>query len=319
VEIRIEGLVVERGGRRVLDIPALVRGAGATTALLGPNGSGKSTLVRAIAGLHAPSAGTITGDGARADATIAWRRRFAVAFQRPIFVRGTVHDNLALGLRLRGVAAGERASRIERAAATCGVAHLLERDARALSGGEARRADLARALALDAPALLLDEPLAGLDAEARRSLLGDLPVILGAHARTGLVVTHDAAEAARLAEHLVVLVDGRVRAAGAVGELMRVPGDSAVAELLGYTVLRVDGAALAIPPGALRLGAEGGVCVMLDVERVVDALAHRLVLGRVGGLRVEVVAPDDAELPAPGSRVAASAARWVEVRGQESG
>ncbi|HET7738661.1 MAG TPA: ATP-binding cassette domain-containing protein, partial [Tepidiformaceae bacterium] len=173
-EVRIAGLRFQRGVRTVLDIPSLTLSAGSTTALLGPNGSGKTTLLRLIGGLERPSSGAITADEMPITPTRDARLLSAFAFQENVVLSGTVASNIELGLRVRGVRAAERPARVESAAAIAGVSHLLGRDARMLSGGEARRVSLARALVLRAPLTLLDEPLAGLDAATRAQLLDDL-------------------------------------------------------------------------------------------------------------------------------------------------
>ena len=121
-----------------------------------------------------------------------------------------------------------------------------------LSGGEAQRVNLARALALRAPVTLLDEPLAGIDRIARTQLLADLPRLLATFATTTIMVTHDREEAFRLADRLVVVIGGEVKAAGAKGSVYAHPPDRETAELLGYTVLPTAAGLVAITPGGLQ-------------------------------------------------------------------
>lgn len=144
-----------------------------------------------------------------------------------------------------------------------------------------------RARALRAPVTLLDEPLTGLDRPERARLLDELPYMLSRFAATSLLVTHDREEAFRLADYLVVLVEGRVHAAGGKSEVLRKPPDASVAELLGFTVLPHTGHLVAIPPGEVRLGC-GPLQFTLLVERIADLGHHRHVIGTVAGRRVDV-------------------------------
>ena len=239
--------------------------------------------------------------------------RTAIAFQEQVFVGGSVRRNLALALELKGVDPSDRPARIAEAAAECGVSEVLDRPARQLSGGEAQRVNLARALALRAPVTLLDEPLSGIDRLARIQLLDDLPRLLATFATTTVLVTHYREEAFRLAQHLVILVDWVVRAAGSTGAVFRAPADRTVAELLGYTVLPCDAGQIAVPPGGLLLG-ERAPGFTLMVERVVDMGNHPHVVGRVGNDRVDLrLAPGD-RLPAPGETVRVGARSYVVLR-----
>jgi ABC-type sugar transport system ATPase subunit len=289
MEVSIEQLRFIHGRRTILEIDHLLFAHGTTTALFGPNGSGKTTLLRLIAGLETPTAGRVP------QVTVS------LAFQRPVFIRGTVRSNLELGLVLRKVGAKEMADRVAEAAQEFGIASLLDRPARALSGGEAQRVNLARALCLRAPVTLLDEPLAGLDRIGRSQLLEELPHLLRTFATTTIIVTHDREEAFRLADHLVVLVEGRVRARGPSGQVYRCPADRLTAELLGYMIVPLADGFLAVPPGGLVPGSSEGSMEMV-VERVVDMGNHRDAVGHINGSRVSIRVPDG-DAPVSGSRV----------------
>ena len=251
MDVQIEGLRFRRDDRVVLDIPSLRLRGDRTTAILGPNGAGKTTLLRLIAALERPSEGRILAGGIPVRPDIRTRQNVAYVFQEDVFLRQSVRENLELGLRLRGVLERERNERIDGAAHLLGIAHLLDRRADHLSGGEGRRASLARALCLRAPLVLLDEPLAGLDPATYARLLDELPQVLGAFGATTVLVTHDRHEALRLGQDLVVLVDGRVHAAGGKREVVLNPAGTAVAEILGYSVLIANGRRVAVRAGGL--------------------------------------------------------------------
>ena len=306
MEIAIRGLAFERDGRRVLDIPALDLAVGSVTALLGANGAGKTTLLRILAGLEQPT----RGDVYLGDARSARDRSLttAMTFQEPVFLRGTVRRNLTLGLSLRGVPGNDVEARLRRAAEDTGIAALLDRPARELSAGESQRVNLARALALDAPVLLLDEPLAGVDRRTRQGLLRDLPRLIRSRGATTLIVTHDREEAFRLADRLAVMVDGRVVRSGAADDVYRNPGTADVAELLGYVVLDLAGERVAVPPDGFRLTSGNGVEQTMVVSDVVTVAGHRHVVGTVGAVPVELRLRGDDPAPQPGTE----ARLWLE-------
>ena len=180
--------------------------AGAPTVLVGPNGSGKSTLIRLAMGLIAPSRGRITWGGR----TESDGRRRAMVFQRPVMLRRTAAGNIAYALRAADVARAERARRAADILARVGLAHLADRPARRLSGGEQQRLALARALAHDPEVLFLDEPTASLDPAATKAVED----ILRGVAQSGVKIvlaTHDLGQARRLAGEIVFMLRGEVR------------------------------------------------------------------------------------------------------------
>ena len=235
--ISCRDLRVHAGDRELLHIPELHVPAGRTLAVLGPNGAGKSTLLRAIGLLstHRVS-GEILLDG-RPATRPRMRAAAAAVLQRPILRRGTVLDNAASGLRFRGIPRSRAHDRARTWLRALGVEHLAARDARTLSGGEAQRVSVARALAVGPAVLLLDEPFTGLDATTRADLLADLRAALREQPAATVLVTHDRHEARALAEDTALLVGGRLRQHGATAEIIDDPADLDAARLLGYTNL----------------------------------------------------------------------------------
>lgn len=198
------------------------------TALAGPSGSGKSTLLRLLNRLDDPVVGAVTWGGRQLD---EWdptelRRRVAMVFQRPPVFPGTVFDNLRVASPQLDPAGGAVA--LDRV----GLAtDFLDRDAGVLSGGEAQRMCFARALLTDPAVVLADEPTTSLDGAARRTI-EDLGRAIADTGVSFVWVTHDVDQLRRLADHVIVLVDGRVAAAGSLPELAR-HADPAVRELVG--------------------------------------------------------------------------------------
>lgn len=312
MDVTIEALRFERNGRTVLDIPSLHLRAGRTTAILGPNGAGKTTLLRLIAALERPASGRIVAAGASPTADASWRRHVAFVFQEEVFLHRSVRANLDLGLRLRGVDRGERRARIEQAVHLLGIADLVERRADRLSGGEARRVSLARALCLHASLALLDEPLAGLDPQTHARLLDELPRVLHAFGATTVLVTHDHREALRLGQDIAVLVGGAVHAAAEKRDLMLNPRTRAVAQVLGFVILDAGGKWVAVAPDAFGVG-PGAVEFRMHVDELLDLGHRREIAGTVGNARVHVSVPAAAAVPQRGDSLVIHAGHACDV------
>lgn len=232
--VRVEGVRRAYHGRTVLDIRALDLPAGATTAVLGPSGSGKSTLLGIAGLLERPDGGTVTYDGEVVTSRdAAARRRTAAVFQRPFLFKGTIAENVAYGLRLRRVAAAERAHLAAEILERVGLGGWGERSALTLSGGEAQRVALARALVLQPRLLLLDEPLASLDPVLKQRLAREFADTFADAPMTVMWVTHDQDEALTVSDRVVVLNEGRVMSAGHADEVMGIAADEWSARFLG--------------------------------------------------------------------------------------
>jgi tungstate transport system ATP-binding protein len=229
-------LAVLRGERVVATADRIAIERGETLAVLGPNGSGKTSLLLALATLL-PVRGDLLHNGRRIEDPVAFRRRCAVVFQRPLLLDRSVLDNAGLGLELRGVEARERRRRAQEALDRFGVGGLAKRPAVALSGGEAQRVSLARAFAVAPEILFLDEPFSALDPPTREALVADLARVLVDDGVSTLLVTHDREEAQALADRVAIVIDGRVRQVDRTDTVFGMPADVDVARFLTPQVL----------------------------------------------------------------------------------
>ncbi len=210
-DAELERIRVAFGERAVLAGASLALAAGEIVALLGPSGSGKSTLLRVVAGLERPAAGRVRIDGVDVTGLAPHRRGVGLVFQDDLlFPHLDVAGNVAFGLRMAGLLRAARAARVDELLALVGLEGFGRRRVGALSGGEAQRVALARALAPAPRVLLLDEPFAALDRALHDRLVDDVRALLVGLGTTALHVTHDVAEAERLATRVVRLDAGRV-------------------------------------------------------------------------------------------------------------
>jgi molybdate transport system ATP-binding protein len=280
---------------------------GETVALLGPNGAGKTTALRALAGLTPLSAGHLSLDGEDLSRTPPERRPIGVVFQDYLlFPHLSARDNIAFGPRRHGVDRRGAHAVADRWLDRVGLADHGRRKPRQLSGGQAQRVALARALAVDPVLLLLDEPLAALDARTRLDTRAELSRHLTAHPGATLLVTHDPLDALVLADRLVIVEQGRVVQEGDAATITARPRTDYVARLVGlnlyrgrgdgHTVALTDGftltttdsvhgdAFVAFPPAAVALhpGRPDGSprntwpAVLTDIQRHGDNLRIRL-------------------------------------------
>ena len=229
--------VSKRFGRAVaLDGVSLDVPAGHTHVLLGSSGSGKSTILRLVLGLTAPDAGTVAVDGALVEpasrATLVRRMGYVVQ-DGGLYPHLTAAANAALGAEALGWPRARIAARLDELAAMADLDRgALGRYPRELSGGQRQRVGLVRALLLDPPILLLDEPLGALDPIVRAELQVELARLFAALGKTVLFVTHDLREAALLARSITLLRAGRVVQQGAFADLVERPAEPFVAEFL---------------------------------------------------------------------------------------
>lgn len=234
--LSVKGLSIVKGSREILRAPELSVNQGEFVAVTGPNGSGKSTLLKALCFLEDLSAGEIIFQGrpvAGRQQIFQARRKMAMVFQDPLLLKGTVLENVTVGLKLRGVARQTRNEQAMYWLAKLGISALAHRQAQTLSGGEAQRVSLARAMVLEPEVLFLDEPFSSLDMPTTALLMGELKEILCETGTTTFMVTHELADVSYLAERMMVLLDGEIKQDGLVEEVLQWPVTSEVARFLG--------------------------------------------------------------------------------------
>ncbi len=291
-------LAVELSGRKVLDIPSLRVLPGEVLVVIGPNGSGKTTLLLCLALLLKPVEGTISylGQPVRnGSAVLQLRRRIAVVFQEPLLLNTTVWENVALGLRLRGISGNEAKDRTERWLERFGIASLARRQAKTLSGGEAQRTSLARAFALQPEVLFLDEPFAALDTPTRQALVEDFEKVLAETKVATVMVTHDRSEALALANRVAVLMGGNIRQVGSPQEVFSSPADEDVAGFVGVEniwrgVVSSQG---------------GGIASVSIGQQQIDAVSDLL----AGSNTTVCLRPEDVTISVPAPQAGHSSAR----------
>ena len=213
---------VVRGKRTILDVPSVEVRPGEVLAVIGPNGAGKTTLLSVLACLDFPTRGEVLYQGQRVTKrnALSIRRRMAVVFQEPLLLDGTVLDNVMLGLQLRGKRdeAKENAARwLDR----FGISGVSTQTPHTLSSGEAQRASLARAFALEPEILFMDEPFAAVDVISRRGLVREFQEVQQAAHTTTVLVTHDFGEVTTLATRVLVMHQGTIQAEGTPDEIAR--------------------------------------------------------------------------------------------------
>ena len=232
--LALEGVEVVREGRTILSLPRLEVREREVLAVVGPTGAGKSTLLRVLHFLDRPEAGVLAWRGAPVPwpAPLALRRRISMTFQDPLLLSGTTRENVAYGLSLRGEDGGGAREKVLDALRLLRVEHLADQRARTLSGGEAQRTALARALVLSPELLLLDEPFAALDAPIRKHLLEELRQAVRARGITCVYVTHEQSEAFSIADRIAVLRRGKLLQTGTPEEVLLRPRSRAVARFM---------------------------------------------------------------------------------------
>jgi len=263
--MKVENIILKRGGVTVLDIPELCVRPGRVLALIGPNGAGKSTLLLMLAGLLKPEQGKIYFQNmpveTRSDLAML-RRNVSVVFQEPLLLNSSVFENVALGLKFRNIKKEEIKSRVQKSLANFGISHLEKRSARTLSGGEAKRVSLARAFAIQPQIILLDEAFNSLDPPSRETIIEDLKNTLDETKITAVLALHDREETLRLAQDVSVMNSGKIVQSGTTVEIFNKPDSEFVAAFVGTeTILE----------GTIQRCSEGNVIVSVG-DREIEAV-----------------------------------------------
>jgi sn-glycerol 3-phosphate transport system ATP-binding protein len=302
---------------------------GAFCVLVGPSGCGKSTLLRMIAGLETVTAGEVDIGGRVVNAVEPAERDIAMVFQNyALYPHMSVYNNMAYGLRNRGLAKGEIEARVREAAQILEIEALLARKPKQLSGGQRQRVAMGRAIVRHPKVFLFDEPLSNLDAKLRIAMRVEIRKLQRRLKTTAVYVTHDQLEAMTLADLLVVMNGGVVEQIGAPLEVYQKPATTFVAAFIGappMNLLPLADAAprgwggglppttiLGVRPEDLMLAAAaapGGLELALAVEAVEHIGAESYVYGRSGAGHDLIVRVAADGAPALGSAVTATAPR----------
>jgi len=234
--LKVQKIAIDYDGRPLLTDVNFHVGKDETICLLGPSGSGKSTILRIIGGLVKPKAGRVYWNGADLASLPPHKRSFGFMFQDyALFPHLNVFENVAFGLRVRGLGQPEVQSRVEEALEIVQLASLGERSVVDLSGGEKQRVAFARAIAPDPVLLMLDEPLASLDRALREQLLEELHQLLAETDIPVIYVTHDQEEAFSIADRILLLNEGRILQAGPPDQVYNQPVSLWAADFFGFT------------------------------------------------------------------------------------
>lgn len=239
--VRFVDLHKSFGATKALDGLDLSIEAGELVSLLGPSGCGKTTALRVLAGFETPDSGRVLVNGVDITHVPAQRRDMGMVFQSySLFPNMHALDNVAFGLRMRGVGSAERRRRASELLEMVGLSKQAKRYAHQLSGGQQQRVALARALAIEPRVLLLDEPLSALDAKVRVQLREQIRALQTRLGTTTVFVTHDQEEALSISDRVCVMREGRIEQADAPAALYAHPATAFVAEFVG-TMNRVPG------------------------------------------------------------------------------
>jgi putative spermidine/putrescine transport system ATP-binding protein len=298
--VRLEGITKRFDRVVAVDRVSLVVRRGEFVCLLGPSGCGKTTTLRMIAGFVEPDEGRIAIDGEDVTDRPPNRRDIGMVYQSyALFPHMTVFDNVAFGLRMRGIGRAQRGERVRQALALVDLAGLEERRPAQLSGGQQQRVALARAIVIQPSVLLLDEPLSNLDAKLRQRMQLELRALQRRVGITTIHVTHDQEEALTLADTVVILNRGAVEQVGSPQDVYARPRSAFVGDFLGRANFLA---------GRLAAGATPSTGIAFVADRG-EALAVRDEAGLPAGTAVQAfIRPEHVQLR-----------RAPEGRGTENG
>jgi len=287
--LTLEGIVQRFGDHTVLHGIDLAVESGEFMVLVGPSGGGKSTLLRSVAGLVPATEGRLELDGKPIGDVEPRERDVAMVFQNyALYPHMSVRKNLAFPLTLRREPKAQIAERVRKTAEMLGLAELLDRKPKQLSGGQMQRVAVGRAIIREPRLFLFDEPLSNLDAKLRGEMRVEIARLHRELGITTLYVTHDQAEAMTLGQRICVLRDGRIEQVGEPLEVFREPATSFVASFIGSPAMNLlEGRVEAgrFTRGELRVGAPG----VPDGPVVLGVRPHRVMPGGEHSLEVRSV------------------------------
>jgi sn-glycerol 3-phosphate transport system ATP-binding protein len=294
---------VYAGGVEAVKGVSLVMPDGSFTVLLGPSGCGKSTLLRMIAGLETVTDGKVSIGGKVVNEVEPAARDIAMVFQNyALYPHMSVYDNMAYGLRNRGVAKDDIERRVAEAAKLLAIDTFLKRKPRELSGGQRQRVAMGRAIVREPQAFLFDEPLSNLDAKLRVQMRAEIRRLHNRLKATSIFVTHDQVEAMTLADLVVVMNAGRIEQTGAPTQVYRLPATRFVATFIGSPAMNLLPGKV-VAPGVVETGG-GRISFVPDAFAVAD------------GQEVEIgIRPEDLRFGTGGDGELAFAKDFVEELG----
>jgi multiple sugar transport system ATP-binding protein len=294
--ISVQDLVKNFGAFQAVRNTSFAVPDGTFFVMLGPSGCGKTTTLRMIAGLELPSSGRILLDGEDVTFKRASRRDIAFVFQLfALYPHMNVRANIAYPLRSEGVPGVEIRTRVEEAARTLRIAHLLDRSVSGLSSGDRQRVALGRAIVRKPKAFLMDEPLGALDTELREAMIAELRALHDRIGATTVYVTHDQLEAMAMADSIAVMNNGIIEQLGPPQEIYDRPASAFVADFIGSPPMNLLPFTDRLAPGqrSIRLGgSEADVPEILEPvaagEHLLGARPEHVRITADGGLRGEV-------------------------------
>ncbi|CAH2714440.1 Sulfate/thiosulfate import ATP-binding protein CysA [Neobacillus rhizosphaerae] len=227
--IQLKNITFKAQNKTILDIPEFQINAGEFLGIMGPNGAGKSTLLKVVSFLEQQTSGEILYLGQVipiGNAPIELRRKFSIALQQSLLLDGTVFHNIAIGLTLRKISKAVINEKVEYWMELFGISHLAKKNALYLSGGEAQRVNLARAMIVEPEILFLDEPFSALDFPTKIKLMEDFKGIIETAQTTAVYVSHDLMEINYLTNRLAIIVNGEVKQSGPTPRVLEHPNSS---------------------------------------------------------------------------------------------
>ncbi|MBL8835159.1 MAG: sn-glycerol-3-phosphate import ATP-binding protein UgpC [Alphaproteobacteria bacterium] len=276
-QVRLVGITKAFGDVRVIHGVDCTFADGEFVVILGPSGCGKSTLLRIVAGLELQTTGQVFIGDRDVSAVEPKDRNIAMVFQNyALYPHMTVYDNMAYGLKVRGMKKTEIEERVRRAAKTLELEALLERRPRQLSGGQRQRVAMGRAIVRNPEVFLFDEPLSNLDAKLRVQMRVEIKRLHQTFRTTSVYVTHDQVEAMTLADRLIVMNGGRVEQIGTPMQVYARPASTFVAGFIGSPPMNMLDARLNAAGGAVDL--PGGASVALGAP-IADSAGRAVRLG----------------------------------------